>query len=45
VSFHLKKLLGSGLLRRERRGTWAYYSLDPDALARLAETFDQEGTR
>jgi ArsR family transcriptional regulator len=45
VSFHLKKLLGSGLLRRERRGTWAYYSLDPDALARLAETFDQGGTR
>ena len=45
VSFHLKKLLRAGLLRRERRGTWAYYSLDPDALARLAETFDQGGPR
>src|SRR5438105_14532274 len=27
VSFHLKKLLSAGLLDRERRGTWAYYSL------------------
>lgn len=45
VSFHLKKLLASGLLRRESRGTWAFYSLDPEALARLAETFDQGGSR
>ena len=43
VSFHLKKLLQSGLLRRERRGTWAYYSVDPAALARLAEVFEQGG--
>src|SRR4051794_23700663 len=27
VSFHLKKLLDAGLLDREQRGTWAYYSL------------------
>jgi ArsR family transcriptional regulator, arsenate/arsenite/antimonite-responsive transcriptional repressor len=39
VSFHLKKLLAAGLLEREQRGTWAYYSLKPDALNRLAEVF------
>src|SRR5215831_1036641 len=31
VSFHLKKLLDVGLLHREQRGTWAYYSLDREA--------------
>ena len=40
VSFHLKKLLDVGLLEREQRGTWAYYSLRRDALARLADVFD-----
>jgi ArsR family transcriptional regulator, arsenate/arsenite/antimonite-responsive transcriptional repressor len=39
VSFHLKKLLDVGLLTREQRGTWAYYSLDRDALNRLADVF------
>jgi ArsR family transcriptional regulator len=33
VSHHLKKLTDAGLLVREQRGTWAYYSLDADALA------------
>ena len=46
VSFHLKKLLAVGLLRREQRGTWAYYSLDRDALHRLADVFvPKEGLR
>jgi ArsR family transcriptional regulator len=36
VSHHLKKLVRAGLLRREERGTWAYYSLDREAFARLA---------
>lgn len=36
VSFHLKKLVQAGLLVREQRGTWAYYSIDREALARLA---------
>lgn len=36
VSHHLKKLAAAGLLRREQRGTWAYYSLDPAAMAQLA---------
>lgn len=37
VSFHLKKLAAAGLLEREQRGTWAYYSLNPEALSRLGE--------
>ncbi len=36
VSHHLKKLTEAGLLEREQRGKWAYFSLDPDALTRLA---------
>ena len=35
VSYHLKKLTDAGLLEREQRGKWAYFSLDPEALARL----------
>jgi ArsR family transcriptional regulator, arsenate/arsenite/antimonite-responsive transcriptional repressor len=35
VSHHLKKLTQAGLLRREQRGVWAYYSIDPGAVARL----------
>jgi len=36
VSHHLKKLVGGGLLTRTQRGTWAYYALEPTAMARLA---------
>ena len=43
VSHHLKKLLGAGLLDREQRGTWAYYSLRPDALSGLAAALDLQG--
>jgi ArsR family transcriptional regulator len=43
VSFHLKKLLAAGLLEREQRGTWAYYSLRRDLLRRLADVFETEG--
>ncbi|MEA2487365.1 MAG: ArsR family transcriptional regulator, arsenate/arsenite/antimonite-responsive transcriptional [Actinomycetota bacterium] len=35
TSFHLKKLVDSGLLEREQRGTWAYYSLDRTAFQTL----------
>ena len=35
VSHHLRKLAEVGLLRREQRGTWAFYSLDSAALAGL----------
>ncbi|HXY79988.1 MAG TPA: metalloregulator ArsR/SmtB family transcription factor [Gaiellaceae bacterium] len=36
VSHHLKKLTDAGLLEREQRGKWAYFSLDAEAVARLA---------
>jgi len=34
VSHHLKILVDAGLLHREKRGTWAYYSLVPGAIER-----------
>ena len=37
VSFHMKKLMDAGLLQREQRGVWAYYSLREDARKRLSE--------
>jgi len=37
MSHHLKKLVDAGLLHRESRGTWAYFSVDRQALARLGE--------
>jgi len=39
VSYHLKQLVEAGLLERERRGTFAYYSLVPGALARVRDLF------
>jgi len=36
VSHHLKKLTDAGLLEREQRGKWAFFSLVPEALERLA---------
>jgi ArsR family transcriptional regulator len=36
VSHHLKKLTEAGLLDREQRGKWAYFSINPEARARLA---------
>jgi ArsR family transcriptional regulator len=33
VSHHLRVLREAGLIEVERRGTWAYYSLRPDAPA------------
>lgn len=35
VSHHLKVLVEAGLLQREKRGTWAYFSLTPGALDRV----------
>jgi ArsR family transcriptional regulator, arsenate/arsenite/antimonite-responsive transcriptional repressor len=36
VSHHLKKLTVAGLLDREQRGVWAFYTVNRDALAQLA---------
>src|SRR5436853_6894417 len=35
VSHHLKKLTEAGLLYREQRGKWAYFSLEDEAFERL----------
>ncbi len=43
VSHHLKKLTDAGLLTREQRGVWAYYSIDPEAVARLSALADLRG--
>lgn len=37
VSHHLKILIDAGLLTREKRGRWAYYSVVPQALDTLGE--------
>lgn len=43
VSHHLKKLVEAGLLRREQRGKWAYFSLKRDAVEKLAAVADLKG--
>ena len=35
VSHHLKVLHDAGFVAREKRGTWAYYRLEPEALTIL----------
>src|SRR5215204_3769905 len=35
VSHHLKKLIDAGLLEREQRGKWAYFSLKPEVSSQL----------
>ena len=47
VSFHLKKLVQAGLLEREQRGVWAFYSINREVLGRLATIFEleREGAR
>lgn len=43
VSHHLKKLVEAGLLEREQRGKWAYFSLKRDAVEKLAVVADLKG--
>ncbi len=35
ISHHLKVLREAGLISGDRRGTWVYYRVDPDALQQL----------
>jgi ArsR family transcriptional regulator len=35
VSYHVRKLKDAGLVREERRGRWAFYSLDREATGQL----------
>ena len=37
ISHHLKVLRESGLITGERRGTWIYYRVQPDALQAASE--------
>jgi ArsR family transcriptional regulator len=43
VSHHLEKLLDAGLVEREQRGRWAYFSLRRDAVEKLAAATDLRG--
>jgi ArsR family transcriptional regulator len=43
VSHHLKKLTDAGLLEREQRGVWAYYSIDSAAAERLRGVAELKG--
>jgi ArsR family transcriptional regulator, arsenate/arsenite/antimonite-responsive transcriptional repressor len=43
VSHHLKKLVEAGLLDREQRGKWAYFSLRPESVEKLAAVADLQG--
>jgi ArsR family transcriptional regulator len=40
VSHHLKKLTDAGLVEREQRGRWAYFSIKDEAMERLAGLAD-----
>ena len=44
VSHHVRKLLDAGLVQREQRGKWAYFSLKRDAVETLAAVADLKGT-
>jgi ArsR family transcriptional regulator len=35
VSYHLKQLLNAGIVTREKRGSFAYFALAPEALERV----------
>jgi ArsR family transcriptional regulator len=43
VSHHMKKLVDAGLVEREQRGKWAYFSLRRDAADKLASVADLKG--
>jgi ArsR family transcriptional regulator len=40
VSHHLRILRDAGLVEADRRGTWAYYRLVPEAIERLRDVFE-----
>ena len=39
ISHHLRILRDAGLVEAERRGTWAYYRVVPEAVERLRDVF------
>jgi ArsR family transcriptional regulator, arsenate/arsenite/antimonite-responsive transcriptional repressor len=40
LSFHLKVLKDAGLVTDRREGRWMYYTLNPDALAEVADLIE-----
>lgn len=40
ASHHLKRLTEAGLLAREQRGKWAYFSLVPERMAQIRAMLD-----
>lgn len=45
LSFHLKTLKDAGLVSDRREGRWAYYSVNPEALAEVAEVLGRVAAR
>lgn len=45
VSHHMKQLVDAGLVTREQRGRWAYYTLVPETLAMLSGVLDPQASR
>lgn len=43
VSHHMRKLVDAGLVEREQRGKWAFFSLKRDAVEKLAVVADLKG--
>jgi ArsR family transcriptional regulator, arsenate/arsenite/antimonite-responsive transcriptional repressor len=43
VRHHMKKLVEAGLLEREQRGKWAFFSLNQQAVSKLASLIDLKG--
>jgi len=41
VSYHLKQLFDAGIVDREKRGSYAYFSLSTGALERVAALLEQ----
>lgn len=44
ISHHLKVLRKAGLITGDRRGTWIYYRIQPDALQRLSDVLVPSAT-
>jgi ArsR family transcriptional regulator len=45
VSYHLKAMLDAGLINREKRGRWSYYSLNPDRFTHLTGSLTEYAGR
>jgi ArsR family transcriptional regulator len=45
VSYHLKTLLDAGVLDRERRGRWSYYTIRPERLDQLSRVLADHGAQ